>query len=65
MVQSGTNKKLLSFRLSPRAIQLLEALAIEQGVSKTSVLEIMIRKQAGEVEDAMPAVYAILHDLEA
>jgi Ribbon-helix-helix protein, copG family. len=61
MVQSNTNKRLLSFRLSAKAIQLLDALAVEQGISKTAVLELVIRKRAEEVEESMPAVYEVLH----
>jgi len=49
--------------MSNKAIQLLEAMANEQGISKTAVLELMIRQRAEEVEDSMPSVYAIIHSI--
>lgn len=64
MVQADTNRRLLSFRLSTKAIRLLEALAAEQGISKTAVLELLIRRRAEEVEESMSAVYDALHESE-
>jgi hypothetical protein len=45
-------------------LQILQAMAEAQGISRTAVLEIMIRKQAEEVEESMPAVYGVLHGPE-
>jgi hypothetical protein len=60
MIQSNNKKQLLPVRLSIKAFALLQAMADEQGISKGSVLEIMIRKQAEEVEESMPLVYAVM-----
>lgn len=51
----------LQVRLTPKALQLLNALAVEQGINKSAVLETVIRKTAEEVEDRMPRVYDVLH----
>jgi hypothetical protein len=64
MIQSNNKKQLLPVRLSIKAFALLQAMADEQGISKGSVLEIMIRKQAEEVEESMPLVYAVMHGKE-
>lgn len=42
------NKIQTSFTLSPEALELLEKLAKEIGVSKTAVLEMVIREKAKE-----------------
>ncbi len=42
------NLKATTFRLTPEARRLLAALAEHKGVSMTSVLEFMIRKEAKE-----------------
>jgi hypothetical protein len=60
MMQSANKKQLLPVRLSIKAFALLQAMADEQGISKGSVLEIMIRKQAEDVEESMPLVYAVM-----
>jgi hypothetical protein len=60
MIQGNNKKQLLPVRLSIKAFALLQAMADEQGISKGSVLEIMIRKQAEEVEELMPLVYAVM-----
>ena len=40
--------KTMSFRLTPEARRLLAALAEKKGISKTAVLEILIRQEAKE-----------------
>ena len=60
MIQGDNKNQLLPVRLSIKAFALLQAMADEQGISKGSVLEIMIRKQAEEVEESMPLVYAVM-----
>jgi hypothetical protein len=64
MIKRDTNRVLISLRLSRLALQILQAMAEAQGISRTAVLEIMIRKQAEEVEESMPAVYGVLHGPE-
>lgn len=56
-----TARMTLQVRLTPKALQLLQALAVEQGINKSAVLETIIRKMAEEVEDRMPKVYDVLH----
>ena len=58
----NTKRQPVSLRLSKKAVQLLEALAIEQGITKTAVIELMIRKAAEEAEDKMASVYDLLHN---
>lgn len=38
------DKKATSFRLSPRALELCEALADELGITKTAIIELSIRE---------------------
>lgn len=54
-------RKLISIRLTSTAIQLLDALAKGQGITRTATVELMIRKAAEEAEEKMIAVYDILH----
>lgn len=59
--KSSNTKRTIQLRLTPKALQLLGALATEQGLSKGAVLELLLRKAAEEVEDKMPTVYDALH----
>lgn len=59
-----SKRKLVSIRLTSKAIRLLDALAKEQGITRTATIELMIRKAAEEVEERMTAVYDVLHGLD-
>jgi predicted DNA-binding protein len=48
MDMSKADVKTTSYRLTPEARRLLAALAEKKGISKTAVLEILIRKEAKE-----------------
>lgn len=61
---TNSNRKLVSIRLTSKAIRLLDALAQEQGITRTATMELMIRKAAEEVEERMTAVYDVLHGPE-
>lgn len=54
-------RKPVAIRLTSKALQLLDALAKEQGITRTATIELMIRKAAEEAEDRMAAVYDLLH----
>ncbi len=45
---SKADAKTTSYRLTPEARRLLAALAEKKGISKTAVLEVLIRKEAKE-----------------
>lgn len=58
---TSTKRKLISIRLTSKAIRLLDALAGEQGITRTATMELMIRKAAEDAEDRMAVVYDVLH----
>lgn len=58
---NGTKRFAISVRLSKRAIRILDILAKEQGITRTAVLELMIRKTAEEAEERIAAIYDLLH----
>jgi len=43
-------KQSTSFRLTPRALQLLAAVAKQEGIDKTDVMELLIRRRAEELK---------------
>lgn len=53
---SSKNKR--SFRLTPTADALLEALAQKKGLSKTAVLETLIRDEAKREKVVLPSAHA-------